>query len=270
MKLLQLLTYVAVTTSAANAASIPEVNALEAPAAFANTPRSDILAPENALEKRKGGGAGGGGGGGGRGGGGGGRTGGGGGGGQPRANPNSVAGGATRLGSGPPRTFSGGKYYGGGVAVPYTAGSRSPRGLVPGALLLPAAALLIFPGLWLYSVYPYYYNNPHRFYNETARMNESLPVQCLCQENSVCGCDENEDEQYWNDLIGSGNYAALNKSQVTVSDVNGTKTIVINGTLPKGTTAPGGEDDPVGAANVLRLSGYWAMVMIVLSTVAFL
>ena len=48
--------------------------------------------------------------------------------------------------------YSGGRYYGGGVIVPYTAGQCSPLGLAP-LLIPPITALAIFPGLWLYGVY---------------------------------------------------------------------------------------------------------------------
>lgn len=71
MKVARLLACVALATSATNAASIPEVKALDAHPGAVVEARNEILAPENTLEKRKGGG-GGGGGGGGRGGGGGG------------------------------------------------------------------------------------------------------------------------------------------------------------------------------------------------------
>jgi len=145
------------------------------------------------------------------------------------------------------------------------------------------------PGLWLYGAYPYYYNNPYRFYNRTAvnrtgdndndrrfvnlairqaqqGANETLPVLCLCGDGQVCGCEENDDPSYINDLVGDGDYAKLNKSLVTVSDVNGTRTLVLNGTLPPGTTAPGGE----GAASALgvgKYAGYWVMGLTVLHAV---
>jgi hypothetical protein len=124
-------------------------------------------------------------------------------------------------------------------------------------------------------VYPYYLND-YRFYNETFRnattngLNQTLPVVCLCEEFAACGCDNNDDPQYLNDLVGNGSYAALNKSVVTVSDVNGTRTLAINGTLPNGTTAPGGTDDAAAGLRVNKYAGYWVMVMIVLSSVAFL
>jgi hypothetical protein len=149
--------------------------------------------------------------------------------------------------------------------------------------------LLIMPGLWLYSTYPYYYNNPYRFYNQSATnndddndndrralwtrqtqgANETLPVMCVCQEFSVCGCDENDDQQYINDLVGNGSYAALDKTLVTVSDVNGTKTLVLNGTLENGTTAPGGSDEDSAAINmkVGKYAGYYAVGMMVLAGV---
>lgn len=203
-------------------------------------------------------------------------------------------GGSTRSGSGAPRAYGGG-YYGGGAAVPYTAGSRTPRGLVAAPLLLGAGALAIMPGLWLYSVYPYHFGNPvsvlsasrlqlllmiyqYRFYNRTDTnqtnpngTNTTLPVTCLCQEYSPCGCDENDNSTYIQDLVGNGSYAALNKSLVTVSDVNGTRNLVLNGTLPNGTTAPGGtDDDDTSAALSLQVSkyaGYWVMASIVVSGV---
>jgi len=103
--------------------------------------------------------------------------------------------------------------------------------------------------------------------------NMSLPVTCLCQEYQVCGCDENDDQMYLKDLVGNGSYAALNKTLVTVSDVNGTQTLVLNGSLPNGTTAPGGSDDDDSAALAITIGkygGYWAMGLIVLYTCAFM
>ncbi|KAF2189260.1 hypothetical protein K469DRAFT_683688 [Zopfia rhizophila CBS 207.26] len=273
MRISTLVTYCLFTTSAINAASIPETNALDLLEAHAaNITRSEILSPENALEKRKGGGGkGGGGGGGGKSGGGksgGSKSGGG------KTSRTSNSGGQTKSGSGARRAYGGGGFYGGGASVPYTAGKKTPKGLIAGALLLPAAALAIFPGLWLWSVYPYYYPQPYRFLNQTAvnatgGLNQTLPVVCLCQEFSVCGCDDNNDERYFKDLVGNGSYSALNKTLVTVSDVNGTRTLVINGTLPNGTTAPGGTDS-AAPGPALQYSGYWVMGAIVLYTVSFL
>lgn len=154
--------------------------------------------------------------------------------------------------------YGGGGYYGGGAGVPYSAGARTGRGLSPGLLLLPVVALALLPGLWLYSVYPYYYTSPWRYVNQTYQdaqnraqraINETKPVICLCQEYSVCGCEENNDANYIQSILGNGSYAALNKTLVNVADVNGTSTIIINGTLPNGTTAAGGSDDDAAAAS---------------------
>ncbi|KAF2853367.1 hypothetical protein T440DRAFT_303509 [Plenodomus tracheiphilus IPT5] len=276
MKFAQSLAFFALATQLSTGASLPEPVSNALSLTHRVVPAAEIVSPDHTLERRKGGG--------GRGGGSS------GGGGSSRTSSTSTAGGATRAGSGPARSFSGGRYYSGGAAVPYKSGSRTPRGLIAGALIAPLVLLSIMPGLWLYNSYPYYYNNPYRFYNQSANnddndnnnnndrrelwnrqtqtggKNESLPVMCLCQENSVCGCDENDDQQYLNDLIGNGSYAALNKTLVTVSDVNGTKTLVLNGTLPPGTTAPGGTDDDEGAAikvAMAKYTGYWAMALIV-------
>jgi hypothetical protein len=276
--------YFALATQTISAASIPESNS-----ALAILPEqaraAPILAPDHSLERRKGGG--------GRGGSSGssGSSSSGSSGGGSRSSSSSNLGGSTRAGSGPSRSFGRGGYYGGGSATPYTAGGRSPKGLYAGALIAPLAIVAIMPGLWLYSVYPYHYNNPYRFYNRTANRtrinndndrrdlvslvlrqddgmgaNETLPVVCLCQENNVCGCDENDDQQYITDLIGNGSYAALNKTLVTVSDVNGTRSLVLNGSLPLGTTAPGGTDDEGAAAALVvgKYAGYWALGLAVL------
>lgn len=282
MKVSQFLTCL-VASHVINAASLPESgNALSLLEERRVVPASEIVSPDHTLERRKGGG---------------GRSGGsssgsssssssGGssGGSSGRTSTSSNSGGSTSAGSGSPRSYGGGRYYAGGVAVPYSAGKRTPKGLTPGLLLAPAAVLLIMPGLWLYSAYPYYYTNPYRFYNQSADndndndrrslwirqtqgRNESLPVVCLCQEYSVCGCEENEDQQYLDELVGNGSYAALDKSLVTVSDVNGTRTLVLNGTLPNGTTAPGGEDGAAASLRVGSYAGYYAMAMIVVAGV---
>jgi len=230
----------------ASAVSIPETGTLDVLEAHsAAAPRSDILAPENALEKRKGGG--------GKGGGSSGGTSGG---------KSGTGSGGSGGGTGAPRSFGGGKTYGGGATTTYKSGGKTPNGLLAGALLLPAAALVLFPGLWLYSVYPYSLN-PYRFYNESSRLNQSMPVTCLCQEYTPCGCDNSDDDTTVRELVGTGEYSKLNKSLITVSDVNGTQTLVINGSLPNGTdsgsAAPG--------LYVSRWSGYGVMAVIVISMV---
>lgn len=278
MKLSHFFTLLAFATQNINGASLPPdadnaLNILEEHAGSA--PRAAyVITPDHSLERRKGGGGrGGGSSGGGSSSSGGGRTGG-----------SSSVGGSTRAGSGPSRSYGRGGYYGGGAVTPYQAGSRTPKGLIAGAVLAPVAILAIMPGLWLYGAYPYYFNNPYRFYNRstvnetnnnndknnlgkrqaTTGANEMLPVVCLCQEYSVCGCDENTDQAYLDDLIGNGSYAALNKTLVTVSQVNGTKSLVLNGSLPNGTTAPGGTDDAGVALSAGKYAGYWAMGLIVL------
>jgi hypothetical protein len=147
--------------------------------------------------------------------------------------------------------------------------------------------LAIMPGLWLYATYPYHYNNQYRFYNETATddddnnnnnnnnndkrtlwsrqsqgRNETLPVMCVCVENFPCGCEENDDPEYLDDLVGNGSYPALNKTLVTVSDVNGTKTLVLNGTLDEDTVAP--TENFATTLRVGNYAGYYAVAMMVL------
>jgi hypothetical protein len=154
-------------------------------------------------------------------------------------------------------------YYGGGSNEPYKSGKPSPKGLVP--LFAGAAFLLAFP-LWISGAYLYNYNNPYRFYNQTSEQDESKAVTCACKPDLPCGCEENGDSKYLDELIGNGSYSALNHTLVAVGTIDGTDTIVINGTLPSGTTAAGGTDEPgsgdTSAGNgalraLLQHAGWW-------------
>ncbi|EPS41414.1 hypothetical protein H072_4701 [Dactylellina haptotyla CBS 200.50] len=210
----------------------------------------------NPLEKRKGGG-------------GGGKSGGGGGSGGKTSSggKSSSSGGKTKSSGG--KTSSGGSSggkssssgknnkgyktyggrYGGGSTSGYKAGGRSPLGLVP--FLLPLAAVaLIFPGLWLYSVYSYHYNTAYQYYNNTLQSLQNVPVQCLCMQYSDCSCDDNGNTTYLSDLI------ALNQSNTTTfAIVDGVWTLLINGTVENGTGAIDSGDSTNGASP-LNIIGY--------------
>ena len=175
-------------------------------------------------------------------------------------------------GAGAPRAF------GGGGASPYRAGSRTPIAGI-GALFLVGAALAFWPGMWLYGAHSYHFNDDYRFHNETTDNDENLPVICACDPYNPCGCEENNETEYVRDLVGTGAYDQLNHSQVTVAEGNGTKTLLINGTLPNGTEPPvpedgdddddGGDDESVGPRTraVIEALGYWPMVALVVSVV---
>jgi len=237
-------------------ASLLTAEALSIPNALQRRDGSDISLRDvslNDLFKRKGGG------GGGRGGGGGssssssssGSSGGG------RTSSSSNIGGSTASGSGAARSYGGGAYYGGGATVPYRAGDRSTKGIRPVGLL-PVAGLAFFPGLWLYGAYMYPYGSPYHYYNRSANRNESKPVTCLCQEYQPCGCDDNNDGQFLNQTIGNG--TNLNSSLVQRAVVNGTDQFFINGSLPNGTTAPGGEGAGMSISGQALSSMGWAVM----------
>ncbi|KAL2864879.1 uncharacterized protein BJX67DRAFT_383297 [Aspergillus lucknowensis] len=199
------------------------------------------------LEKRRGGGGGGRGGGGGSGGGGGGR-----GGSSGSSRPGST-------GSKPSPTYGrGGAFYSGGSTTPYRAGSRSPRGLAP--FFLPAAALAFFPGVWLYGAYVYPYPHNYNYVNDTSLRNESIPVTCLCERYVECGCEDNNNSTYYESLFNGTQ--PKNTSIVRVTDVNGTQTIAINGTLPNGTLAAASDDSAATAVDLMHASGYWVMAVV--------
>lgn len=115
-------------------------------------------------------------------------------------------------------------------------------------------------------------------------------MTCLCERYSACGCDDANNATFLDGIIGDGNLANLNKSLVNVGNVNGTKTIVLNGTLPNDTIADASttttteSDATTGAATnlpsrsaaaankrfLLETSGFWLLGAIVAATVWFL
>ena len=168
-----------------------------------------------------------------------------------------------------PPSYAGGRYAGGSGSS-YAAGSRSPRGIAP--VLLGAAALGFLPGLWLYGAYNYPYSNSYYYRNSTTNRDERLNVTCLCDPYSPCGCDDYPD----NTTTQSGVRDVLNNGSAKIEQVNGTRTVVINGTLPNGTdnsSSSGGSSGATSVAaggwkrTVLEASGWWSTLLIVCMTV---
>ncbi|KAL7657669.1 hypothetical protein M752DRAFT_18919 [Aspergillus phoenicis ATCC 13157] len=177
-----------------------------------------------------------------------------------RTSSSSNVGGTSRSGSGTRPTYGGGYYYAGGATAPYTSGAKSRLGVTP--YLLPAAIVpLYFPGLWLYGAYVYPYSYHYHYMNDTSHKNESLPVNCICQQYLECGCDENSNSTYYESLFNGTQ--PRNTSVAKVVDVNGTESIYINGTLANGTTAA----DSAATHFGVHGSGYWIMVAVVVGIV---
>lgn len=120
--------------------------------------------------------------------------------------------------------------------------------MLPAVLALSVASLF-FAGAWMYgSVYAYHFDRDINYLNKTSNRNESLPVLCLCQEYSVCGCDENHNQTYVDALVANATNATTNGPvRSKIAEVNGTRTLLINGTLDNGTTADGGTEVVSGA-----------------------
>lgn len=176
-----------------------------------------------------------------------------------RGSSSSATGGRTTTGSGAAASYGGGKYYGGGTTVPYRAGAVSTLGIAP-IFLIGAASLAFWPGVWYHPVYAYPYNNSWTYHNATTNANETKPVECGCDAYQECGCDDNNSTDYVSSVLGTGAYNQLNQSLVTVAAVNGTDTILLNGTLPNGTTASGGTESPsagVGMRRLAEIAGWW-------------
>jgi len=184
----------------------------------------------------------------------------------------SNSGGTSRGGSGPTPRFGGGRFYSGGGSRPYQSGGRSPgAGILPFALV-GGAALAFWPGVWLYGAYMYPYHYVHHYHNSTSDKNETAKVMCGCAKYAECGCDENNSTAYYDELLGNGSYGALNKSVVNIGDYKGDKTILINGTLPNGTTADGPDESSessagTGMRSLAEAAGFWPAVAAVVAAV---
>jgi len=143
---------------------------------------------------------------------------------------------------------------------------------------LAGAALGIFPGLWLYGAYEYDYNHPYNFHNRSDpnSQNESLPVTCLCQQYSACGCDDTNDSTFLDSVVGNGSSADENSTLIHIGIVNGTRTIILNGTLLNGTDMDNSTDNSTSITGstsgttksfVLEISGFWLAGAIVGATI---
>lgn len=174
-----------------------------------------------------------------------------------RGSSSSNVGGSTTTGSGVRPSYGGGSYYGGGAKQPYKSGGPSPTGILPFVVAGAAIGYVGFVGAsFAYGAYVYPYTHRYPYYNSTNQQNETKPVSCLCDYYESCGCDDNGNQTYFNSIIGDGSYANLNKSLVTVADNDTTNdsTIYILGTLPNGTTAAGGTEDPNAASGLHALA----------------
>ncbi|KAH8743881.1 hypothetical protein F5883DRAFT_662724, partial [Diaporthe sp. PMI_573] len=178
-------------------------------------------------------------------------------GGRGAASSTSTTGGRTITGSGPAPQYGGGRYYGGGTTVPYRSGSRSTGGIVPFVLVGGLASYAFWPGVWLHPPYLYPYVHPWTYRNQSSNQNETRPVTCACEPDMVCGCDDNPNQTYIDSVIGNGSFKSLNRSLVAIGHVNGTETILLNGTLPNGTTASSGTESPNATAHLVHCS--WSL-----------
>ena len=169
-----------------------------------------------------------------------------------------------------PRTFGGGSRYAGGASTPYRAGSTPAGWRGPSPLLLGAGvgALVLFPGLYLGGAYLYHHNNNdgrgdqrQTYYNQTSNMNETRPVECICAQDSQCGCSDDlfENKTTLNEFA--------NNKQVS-SVRNGT--LFINGTLEE--EQADSQSSAAGSfqQKLIEATGFWPVVAGVAYTMWFL
>ena len=84
---------------------------------------------------------------------------------------------------------------------------------------------------------------------------------------SACGCDNNTNTTYLDTLVGNGSTADENSTLIHIGEVNGTKTLIINGTLPNGTNGTSSTTSSAARRNLLEYSGFWLVGAIVGATV---
>ena len=195
-----------------------------------------------------------------------------------RGSSSSNTGGRTTTGSGVSPSYGGGKFYGGGASQPYSSGTKSPSGILPVAVGAYAGYQLstvhFWPGFWYHPIYYYPYYHPYNYYNRSSGRNETKNVACACDETVECGCDDNSNStEYMNEVIGSGAYSTFSPSNTTslvsLGEVNGTQTVLINGTLANGTTASGGDESASAAGDSMRAllqnAGWWPVAATMLA-----
>ena len=71
---------------------------------------------------------------------------------------------------------------------------------------------------------------------------------------------------YLDTLIGNGSFAGLNSSLINVADLNNTKTIILNGTLPNGTD-PASSSAIRSQQKVVEAGGFWVAAAMIAAMV---
>ncbi|KAI1251542.1 hypothetical protein MGN70_006110 [Eutypa lata] len=180
-----------------------------------------------------------------------------------RGSASSNSGGRTTTGSGvTPAYGAGGAFYAGGSKEPYKSGAT--RGsIVP--FVAGGAAVGFLGGAYLAGAYVYPYHHQYYFHNDTTNQNETKPVVCVCDQYNECSCEDNGDQEYFESIVGDGRYENLNKSVVNVAynETDNKTYIYLLGTLPNGTTAAGGDEDPNAACSLkalLHAAGWWPVI----------
>lgn len=193
-----------------------------------------------------------------RGGGGHGSSGGGGKGGSSSGSSGGSTGGKGSSGSSSaPKSFGGGTRYAGGSSTAYRSGGRSPGGISPvllgGGIGLGLGAAAVYS----YGYYGYPYHTTYPYHNSTTNKDQNLPVECFCQKYDACGCDDSGNSTDVAQMVKNGSVASIKV-------VNGTRKVIVNGTLANGTASGAG-----GVAGLLNqsLTGYWVSAAIVITMV---
>lgn len=145
---------------------------------------------------------------------------------------------------------TGPKYYSGGSTTSYPAGQgRTGVGAAP--YFFAGAGLGAFGAFGLYGLYSYPYAHPWYYHNNTSNRNETHPVNCVCAQYSDCGCDTNNNgTDYVNDVANNGTISK-------VMNINGTDTLIVNGTIPNGTTT---DLSSAASGALIQNLGYWPIV----------
>lgn len=94
-------------------------------------------------------------------------------------------------------------------------------------------------------------------------------MTCLCDQYSACGCDD-ADNSTLDSVVGDASLATKDNPLYRIGNVNGTKTLILNGTLPNGTddSESSSPTPSSGAARqqVMEIAGFWLVGAVVGAT----
>lgn len=123
---------------------------------------------------------------------------------------------------------------------------------------------------WGQGAYRYNYPAEITYYNETSMMNETIPGTCLCKKNFQCSCSgETPDGDYVKALVGDGSYSyqQSNLDTFQITNVNGSRTLAVNGTVDSDDASGDGNAASPGQLGLMSKAGTLGLIAVIGSAV---